>query len=63
MKTTIVILCGMIIAAAALAAHGSAPITTDPNFRTEWATIVPREFTGAINNPLKGFRDYKPGGY
>ncbi len=28
-----------------------------------WVTVAPREFTGAINNPLKGFRDYKKGGY
>ena len=26
-------------------------------------TVTPPEFHGAINNPLKGFRDYKKGGY
>jgi hypothetical protein len=31
--------------------------------RDGWVTVVPPEFTGAINNPLKGFRAYKPGGY
>lgn len=28
-----------------------------------WVTVVPAEYPGAINNPLKGFRAYKPGGY
>lgn len=28
-----------------------------------WVTVRPPEFQGAINNPLKGFRDYKEGGY
>jgi hypothetical protein len=26
-------------------------------------TVTPPEFQGAINNPLKGFREYKPNGY
>jgi len=28
-----------------------------------WVTVVPAEFQGAINNPLKGFREYKKDGY
>ena len=28
-----------------------------------WVTVVPPEFEGAINNPLKGFREYKKDGY
>jgi hypothetical protein len=28
-----------------------------------WVTITPAEFSGAINNPLKGYRDYKRDGY
>jgi hypothetical protein len=28
-----------------------------------WVTVTPPEFQGAINNPLKGFRDYKLLGY
>ena len=28
-----------------------------------WVTVAPPEFHGAINNPLKGFRDFKPDGY
>jgi hypothetical protein len=28
-----------------------------------WVTVSPPEFQGAINNPLKGFREYKKDGY
>ena len=28
-----------------------------------WVTVMPPEFEGAINNPLKGFRDYKEDGF
>ena len=28
-----------------------------------WVTVTPPEFQGAINNPLKGFREYKQDGY
>ena len=28
-----------------------------------WVTVSPAEFQGAINNPLKGFREYKKNGY
>jgi hypothetical protein len=28
-----------------------------------WVTVTPPEFTGAINNPLKGFRKFKEEGY
>jgi len=28
-----------------------------------WVTVAPPEIEGAINNPLKGFRDYKKNGY
>lgn len=28
-----------------------------------WVSVAPNEFQGAINNPLKGFRDYKEQGY
>jgi hypothetical protein len=28
-----------------------------------WVTVFPPEFMGAINNPLKGFREYKRDGY
>ncbi|TWU03392.1 DUF4832 domain-containing protein [Neorhodopirellula pilleata] len=29
----------------------------------EWVTVKPNEFRNAINNPLKGFRDFKKDGY
>ena len=29
----------------------------------EWVTIAPREYAGAVNNPLKGFRRYHGDGY
>ena len=40
----------------------------DPSYqryfvRDGWVTVTPPEFQGAINNPLKGFRDYKRDGY
>ncbi len=53
----------ILLVAATRAADGSATDSRDSSTGTEWATIAPREFTGAINNPLKGFRDYKKGGY
>jgi len=28
-----------------------------------WVTVMPPEYVGAINNPLKSFRDCKDGGY
>ena len=35
----------------------SIPIGT--SVKDGWVTVAPTEFQGAINNPLKGFRDYK----
>ena len=35
----------------------------EPSVRNGWVTVAPDEFRGAINNPLKGFRDYKQDGY
>jgi hypothetical protein len=34
-----------------------------PEGSTTWLTVNPREFTGAINNPLKGYRAFKKNGY
>ncbi|MCB1209322.1 MAG: DUF4832 domain-containing protein [Verrucomicrobiales bacterium] len=31
--------------------------------RDGWVTVAAPEFEGALNNPLKGFRDYKENGY
>jgi hypothetical protein len=45
-------------------AHGQAPVTRgETSARDGWVTVAPAEFEGAINNPLKGFRDYKEQGY
>jgi hypothetical protein len=55
--------CGMIFGVSVRAAGGSVTVTRDPTTGTEWVTVVPREFSGAINNPLKGFCDYKQDGY
>ncbi|MBN2452317.1 MAG: DUF4832 domain-containing protein [Lentisphaeria bacterium] len=30
---------------------------------TDWVSVRPEEFPGALNNPLKGFRGYHSGGY
>lgn len=35
----------------------------EPVIHEGWVTVFPREFQGAINNPLKGFREYKAHGY
>jgi hypothetical protein len=37
--------------------------STGRSVQNGWVTVVPPEFDGAINNPLKGFRDYKKDGY
>jgi len=47
---------GMILIMNAQVANGAA-------VSNGWVTVVPAEFLGAINNPLKGFRDYKQDGY
>jgi Domain of unknown function (DUF4832) len=37
--------------------------STGTSIQNGWVTVVPPEFNGAINNPLKGFREYKENGY
>ncbi len=49
-------------------AHVSADEKLDANsvgasVQNGWVTVVPREFEGAVNNPLKGFREFKKNGY
>ncbi len=41
----------------------SVAVARDAATGVDWVTVTPEEFPGAINNPLKGFRAYKPGGY
>ena len=53
MKIKHVLLCiGLTLAGAAGAPGGD-----------DWVTVKPEEFEGAINNPLKGFRDFHSDGY
>jgi Domain of unknown function (DUF4832) len=41
----------------------SAKMVRDSATGRDWVEVIPQEFAGAINNPLKGFRDYKVNGY
>jgi len=38
-------------------------IATNAEGGDDWVTVKPKEFEGAINNPLKGFRSYHSDGY
>jgi hypothetical protein len=58
-----VLCCWALIVANTLSAQTAAPDDCGSSPETPWIIVHPREFTGAINNPLKGFREYKPGGY
>ena len=52
-------------AAARPAAAAEWPQPADPRTTVHdgWVTVRPAEYSGAINNPLKGFRAYKPDGF
>ena len=43
----------------AVAQAANAQSVASTSVRDGWVTVVPPEFHGAINNPLKGFRAYK----
>ena len=58
-----VILCVGVPFASAQSAAGSVSVAKDATTGVDWVTIAPPEFPGAINNPLKGYRAYKPEGY
>lgn len=60
MKTTTLILLGLLSCIFYPAGRVLADVTSGQN---GWITVTPPEFQGAINNPLKGFREYKPDGY
>ncbi len=49
--------------AVAQAQEASVATVKATSVRDGWVTVAPTEFQGAINNPLKGFRDYKAHGY
>lgn len=59
------LLSGLVFVWAVAQAIGAQPIQGSAGVlvRDGWVTVRPPEFQGAINNPLKGFRDYKAGGY
>lgn len=46
-----------------LAADDLQSATPGTSVQNGWVTVAPPGFQGAINNPLKGFRDFKPDGY
>jgi hypothetical protein len=46
-----------------VAAQAVAASANEISVRDGWVTVLSTEFQGAINNPLKGFRDYKKDGY
>jgi len=50
-------LCGPVQAADEFSSNSSTSV------HDGWVTVSPPEFEGAINNPLKGFREYKKDGY
>lgn len=54
---------GLLSAAWAHPGEGTVTVQRDAATGVEWVTVVPVEYPGAINNPLKGFRAYKPDGY
>ena len=63
MQRKSMLLCLGLALAAAQAQEGAIASSNDLSVRDGWVTVTPREFRGAINNPLKGFRDYKQDGY
>jgi len=54
---------GIALAASAQSGTGAVTLAKDATTGVDWVTVAPPEFPGAINNPLKGFRDYQPDGY
>jgi hypothetical protein len=46
-----------------LADDGRRSRSAGTSVRNGWVTVTPPEFHGAINNPLKGFREYKQDGF
>ena len=48
---------------AAQAAFAQGSVESAAAVKDGWVTVSPPEFQGAINNPLKGFREYKQDGY
>jgi hypothetical protein len=60
-KCVLIFICYLL--ATAQAQEASIAPTNGISVRDGRVTVAPAEFQGAINNPLKGFRDYKENGY
>ncbi len=59
---TVIRICASLVwLLSALLAHAQPAAGT--SVRDGWVTVVPAEYQGALNNPLKGFRAYKKGGF
>ncbi len=60
----LVLLCLALFPVQRVPAEGQGPVgSIAASVQNGWVTVTPTEFHGAINNPLKGFRDYKKDGY
>jgi len=57
------LVCGLVMDACAQSGGSALSVAGDSSTGGAWVTVAPAEFPGAINNPLKGFRAYKPEGY
>src|SRR5581483_9269323 len=55
--------CALLPAERLVADEPQHPQSSRTSVQNGWVTVAPAEFSGAINNPLKGFRDYKKDGY
>lgn len=59
----IALLCSLIPLGRVLADDDRGSKASRTSLQDGWVTVAPPEFEGAINNPLKGFRNYKKQGY
>lgn len=57
------LLCSLFPMKRILAVDATLSGSNGTSVRDGWVTVVPPEFHGAINNPLKGFREAKKDGY
>jgi len=63
MKQKCTIFSIVFLLATAQAQEGVVPSANKISVSDGWVTVTPPEFQGAINNPLKGYRDYLKDGY
>jgi len=55
--------CALFAVERVLSDDGQQSTSVGISVQNGWVTVTPPEFHGAINNPLKGFREYKKDGY